>query len=435
MKKAIIAVPCLCIALLASGCQSGGGSSEGKSAESSVSNEPVTLKLWEINGISDEFFNKWFNEPLQKKYPHIKVEKISKANGNTLENVLTAREQLDLVNLSSQHIPANMENKLLEDVTPLLKNYHIDLNRFDKTSIDFIRLLSDGKLYALPYTAQAAVLYYNKDIFDMFGVPYPKDGMKWSDAIDVARKVSRVSDQVQYRGLVVQDLYRLIAPLSLEFINGETNRSEINSAPFKRAFELGKSIADIPGNKPNTSDADDYLNAFVKSRNLAMAGGTNWLRVGLFSDAAKTMNWDLAQFPSYDDRPNTYMKPDLGSLGVVATSKYKDAAMKVLEVFFSDDVQLLVSRTGAITPFKDNKFKQAFAEDLAFVKGKNVAAFFKSSWAPGSKVSKYSTSATTKVANTEYNHVINGVKDINTAMRDAQDQINKLIAEQQAAQK
>jgi ABC-type glycerol-3-phosphate transport system substrate-binding protein len=60
---------------------------------------------------------------------------------------------------------------LMTDITPLVKQTATDLNQVAS---------DDGWLVGIPFTQQFSALYYNKDIFDKFGVSYPKDGMTWS---------------------------------------------------------------------------------------------------------------------------------------------------------------------------------------------------------------------------------------------------------------
>jgi ABC-type glycerol-3-phosphate transport system substrate-binding protein len=62
----------------------------------------------------------------------------------------------------------------------------IQTELIDKGLQDY-RNYSEGKLYALPRKANAYYLYYNKDIFDRFNVPYPsKDKvLTWDEAFEL----------------------------------------------------------------------------------------------------------------------------------------------------------------------------------------------------------------------------------------------------------
>ncbi len=51
-----------------------------------------------------------------------------------------------------------------------------------------------GQLYALPKSCGAAVLFYNREHFDMAGLAYPNAAWTWKDVIEAAGKLSSDSD-------------------------------------------------------------------------------------------------------------------------------------------------------------------------------------------------------------------------------------------------
>lgn len=56
-------------------------------------------------------------------------------------------------------------------------------------------------LYGMPLENMPKALFYNIDLFDQFGVPYPENGMDWPEIIDLARKLTLERDGVNYKGL------------------------------------------------------------------------------------------------------------------------------------------------------------------------------------------------------------------------------------------
>ena len=55
---------------------------------------------------------------------------------------------------------------------------------------------SDGKVLGLPVGYTTHVIYYNKDLFDKAGVPYPKSGWTWDDLQAAAKKLNNPSESV-----------------------------------------------------------------------------------------------------------------------------------------------------------------------------------------------------------------------------------------------
>jgi len=47
-----------------------------------------------------------------------------------------------------------------------------------------------GRIYGLPKDFTARVIFYNKDLFDQAGLPYPKDDWTWDEFLEVAKKLT-----------------------------------------------------------------------------------------------------------------------------------------------------------------------------------------------------------------------------------------------------
>ncbi len=52
----------------------------------------------------------------------------------------------------------------------------------------------EGKQYLLPKDFTPLAVYYNKKLFDQFGVMYPKDGWTWDDFLRTARTMTKIRD-------------------------------------------------------------------------------------------------------------------------------------------------------------------------------------------------------------------------------------------------
>jgi multiple sugar transport system substrate-binding protein len=412
----------LAAALTGCGGKEAGSGGDTQTGGDPESHEPVTLKLYTKQPLNQNDLDLLINQPLQKKYPYISVELIDQSNNNTLENYIASGQKLDLLTIYNGHIPSYKEMGIFEDITPLAKKNSLDLSRFDQRALDAMKAISDnGELYGIPYNSQLNALYYNKDIFDKFGAAYPKDGMTWDDAIELAKKLSREDQGVQYRGLDPESIIRLMYPLSLNIVDAKTNKVLVNSDPYKKLFDIGNRIYSIPGNKAGKSSSND---AFMKDRTTAM-----YATVNLFDKLAQApeFNWDISQYPSYKDNPNVYGMYDLHVMTIMKQSKHQDEAMKVMEVLFSDEVQMMSTRkTGRVSPLKDSKFNEAFGADMPVLQGKHIQSIFKSKPASAPPFSKFYPKAR-DILSSQFKQFNEGKTDMNTALRDAEAQISQYI--------
>jgi ABC-type glycerol-3-phosphate transport system substrate-binding protein len=398
---------------------------DAKPAESKIEIAPVTLKVFPDVVVTDDDFKKLFVEPLAQKYPQIKLELLKKANANTLQELLTAGNAPDLILAWQGTVPTFRMLDLVEDMTPLLKKNNLDLNRFDPIILDAVKATADnGEVFGLPYGVNFNALYYNKDIFDKFGVPYPKEGMTWEDAMEVAKKVSREDGGVKYRGLSPENVNRMALPLTTNMSDPATNMSLFNTDKWKRIFETTRNIYMVPGNDRDPAPARD---AFTKNKSVAMLGTVNIINT--LGDATKQgLNWDVTQYPSYKEQPNTYGAVDGHWMFPVKTGKNKDAVIKVIEAVTSDAVQLISAKqTGRLTPLKNEEIKKSLAADLEYVKGKNIPGIFTSKPAKYVKPPLYMGNGG-KYRDDAFNEYLEGNKDINTILREAEEKHNKDIS-------
>jgi multiple sugar transport system substrate-binding protein len=406
----------------------------GNQAEQPKSEARETVKLTFYNlaetVLPADQFKLYIEEPMKKKYPHISFDYIQgDTKNNTIEKLISSGIVPDIVTGGPSSLFDFMNVGLTADMTPLVDKHKFDLGQFDKQAVSFFKSYSTkGELYSLPVTTDQNVLYYNKGIFDKFGVPYPKDGMSWDQVYELAKQVSRTDGGVSYRGIDVQRGYLTYNQLSLPYIDQSTDKPIFNNDGWRSLFEMMQKVYSIPGNEyKNTGQTD-----FIKNQNLAMFASYNIIM--LLKDAPN-LNWDLVTLPTFSQKPNTGLAPFPQHMLVTSQSKHKDDAFLVLETMLSEDVQAARGRDAGIAPALTKKAVQdQFMKGVGFAAGKNVGAFFKNDFAAPRKGTPYDKIAITEVSNS-LTSVLQGKKDVNTALRDAEEQTVKKIAAEKASQK
>ncbi|CAG7647131.1 hypothetical protein PAESOLCIP111_05319 [Paenibacillus solanacearum] len=429
MKKTVCV---LSIAGMLSGCSSTGNQlPENKPQEPST--EPVTIRIANSGSAShsDEEFNKLFVEPVRRKYPHITLELVKYGSKEAIKSPadwIASGSIPDLIVHSNGSMGELFAYDLMTDITPLVKQTGTDLSRFDPVVLDAVKIASDdGALVGLPFTQQFSALYYNKNIFDRFGIAYPKDGMTWEETVALSRSLARTVDGVSYMGLHPERLIRPAYPLSLTLVNPRTNRSQVDSSEWRRVIQLQQQIVSIPGNWDGKSSRND----FWTKQNVAMLGSVNILSNLLQAGAQGGFEqWDVAQYPSYSNQPNVYGMVDAWVIVMTKPSKHKLQAMQVMNVLTSDEVQLLAARQLAkMSTLANSSFNQQLGADDPVLKQKRIASIFKSKPAPAPKFSMYEASARPFLEN-NFPKVVSGAIDSNTLLRDAEEQINQMLDQQ-----
>jgi multiple sugar transport system substrate-binding protein len=325
-------------------------------------------------------------------------------------------------------------NKLniLADLNDLVKSHQVDLSRFDSAAVDTIKLYGDnGKLYALPFARAFGALFYNKDIFDKFGVAYPKDGMDWEQAAELARKVARIDNNTQYRGLEPTDgMRKLGAGLSLQFIDPKTEQATLNNDGWKRVLKQLQDIYNISNNRPPKEEFGKARANFVQRKNVAMI--TDWAN-GISGELEKVhlqgqdFNWDLVGLPNFKEKVGIGFNADVQCLLLSATTKHREQAFAVIDYLTSEEPQTSINKAGRPAAMNSPEMEKTYAANLESFKGKHISGIFMYKSAklnPPTEydqlVAKFMTEATSRVG-------LNN-EDINTVLRETEEKVNAAIS-------
>lgn len=404
---------------------SGGTGSEQTNADLNEKNdEPANLVFYSTAVWSQEAFNERFGDAIRKKFPNYTIEAIFNGKGTTIEDVISSGVTIDIVwgDVNST-IPQLLNYGLQHDMSELIKLNNVPVQNLEPTAVQAVRDMSDGKMYALPIINNTAVLYYNKDLFDKFGVAYPADGMTWDRAIELAKQLYRADGGVQYFGMRggIQP-HANLSPLSVPSIDAKTGKPTILTDDrwktlFSEVVEMKKTV-------------ENKALSFVKDPKVAMS--IDLANIFLNNDMS-ALNWDLVSYPSYKDKPGVGPQSLPTLFGITSVSKQKEPAMKALSYLLSEESQMSLSERAVIPILKDEKVKAAFGKNSKY-KDKNLQAIVKMNYAPITSKSKYETQIR-EIYDKAVPDLVNGKVDLNTAFRNMDEQINKLIAEDQAKSK
>ncbi|MFE5317919.1 ABC transporter substrate-binding protein [Paenibacillus sp. NPDC056579] len=436
MKKRnrLLASAVLTSLLFSTACGGGGTTNEaapGKGSEPAAKKEPIELTFYRPNtGTTEEQFMQLFGNKIKEKFPHITPKFITYGTGTSVNEVMASGQPLDIIIYSIGFIQQYHKLNLYAELDEYIKKQNYDLNKLEKTNYDFIKQNGNGKIYSLPLFTTAETLMYNKDLFDKFGVPYPKEGMTWDELYDLAKKMSRNEGGVQYYGFLTSISHMLnVNQLSLPFVDGKTNQPAFNNEQFIKMTENFTRFYNIPGAVLPKEKYGKEADLFNKDRTLAMYAHFNSVMVGSQPD----QNLDAVPLPSFKEAPGvgSQMYPTFGS--VTSTSKYKEAAFEVLAFLTSEEMQTKYAKEGLGMPIINNsKIIDTFGSDIPVLKGKNIKAFYPTKPAPISAKTLFDDIGS-KHAGNAFREVAQGVSDSNTAFRKAYEAAVKEI--EAAAQK
>ncbi len=126
----------------------------------------------------------------QKANPNITVEFENIGKGadyyTKLNTLAAAADMPDVTYLAPHYVAIYASKNAIVALDDHMKTAGIDPKVFYPKVLAFYQL--NGKTYGIPIDAAAVATFYNKNMFDAAGVPYPQKGWKWTDLVTLGKK-------------------------------------------------------------------------------------------------------------------------------------------------------------------------------------------------------------------------------------------------------
>jgi multiple sugar transport system substrate-binding protein len=114
--------------------------------------------------------------------------------------MLSGGDDVDIIfNSFNGQYMGNVSNGLVRDLTPLFQRDNIPFSKFNGI---IERFMVDGKIYGMPTNMNVWQVFYNKDIFDKRGVPYPpvNGDWTWDEYREMLKKLTYREGNIQVYG-------------------------------------------------------------------------------------------------------------------------------------------------------------------------------------------------------------------------------------------
>lgn len=339
--------------------------------ESINEKEPVTLSIvvhWE-----EDMFNERFKDPIEKAYPWMTLEQVRIPEfRNELEEIFAEGISPDIFfEVSHEDL---YYFHLDYDLDELIEKHQYDVSHIHPVYLESIRAKDrEGRLLGMPYEVINYVLFYNKDIFDLFGQPYPSDLMTWDEALDLADKLTGEMNGVYYRGLDLDNVEAPLMQLSVNKTDPETGEVLLNQPEILQYFDIIDRIVDIQGREDGDPfDGGRFTSEQTTAMMVAFVQGLNWWQ------DTEGLNEAVAPMPVWDaDNPLSH-RPDGGliHLSINPDSEHKDDAFRVLTHFTETEYQIWASRNGIGPTTVETEVLDQFFMDYESTHDKNVSSIF-----------------------------------------------------------
>jgi len=344
-------------------------SSQGSSSTSDTKKETVTI----------EFFD-WFDEEaymlkiidaFQAENPNIKVNPTFVPTDEYGQKILVALSGGTVIDVFAVSSPPGYAEYVNKNQLLALDDLVIRDN-FDVSGIkDFVEQLKmGGKLYGLPYRKSAWVLFYNKDIFDKYNVPYPDETWTWEKYVEVAQLLTQGEGENKTWGSQnyqpTSTWWRVPAntagynnPLDPEHLEG-----------FKKAAKLSYDLsytykAQQPYSDRVGTAGGDYAGIFLQGKT-AMCFNGDWLVEMLnrnITEKGIKLNYDIAPMPHWEGEESaTTGTPTV--IMIPKNTKKTDAAFEFIKYVSTEKGAKILAGNGLMPAWNSESVNSIFLENL-----------------------------------------------------------------------
>jgi multiple sugar transport system substrate-binding protein len=340
----------------------GGGRQAGSGSGGSGS---AAIK-WAIWDYDLTVYYKPLIDAYQAKNPQVKIEPVDLGSADymtVLGTQLAGGADFDILCIKDIPGYANLvKQNRLEPLNSYIAAKGINTSLYGGTTE---QIAVNSEVYALPFRSDFWLIFYNKDLFDAAGVPYPSNNITLDEYDALARRVTRGSganktygahyhtwrSAVQLFGIldgkntIVDGKYDFLAPYYERVIKEQNDGIVQSYAALK-------------------TSGTHYSGAFFNNQ-IAMLNMGTWF-IATQIDKVKTgeslsKNWGLAKYPHPAGVPAGTTLGTITSIAVNRNSKNKEAALDFMRFVSGPEGAAILANLGTIPAIMNQEVINAIA--------------------------------------------------------------------------
>ncbi len=385
----ILVITCFSVAVLSTGANTDNGDKivltlchwdNGGSTETNLVKEVCAAFEEKYNREIDE--KNAALEEEQEPYKKLKVQvSVISSYESQFNSIIAAQNVPDVFLVPDGNFGQWVKTGVMLDLTDYVEHSQvIDLDKVWPSAVDRYRYngktMGSGSIYCMPKDITPYVMYYNKDIFDKYGVPYPDAETPWTpeEALEywsmfgysrpeeLGGSTVYVSGKTGETKIKDGHVYGVakIYPESLIWSNGADYLSEdrtevlIDSPEFIEVYDyiqqatMDYCVTPTSNILSTTSEKTLFLNGeaacYIEGRSVT-------------SDLRKqaTFDWDIAPIPAYEKDQNCNGWSGSVGYAVYKNTPHPDIAYRLAEYFTSVEGQLIMTESGFSIPLYNDE--------------------------------------------------------------------------------
>lgn len=311
-------------------------------AKGSNHDEPIILY---VQYPDERLFMQQYAIEFESQYDNIKIY--------IMNNHDNGIEQPDIFYIPTVEEYTSMyHNGSLMPLSSFLKKDPLDTsNRAAELGVQVVQSYSDNTLYALPTFVLGMGLFYNKNLFDQYGIPYPVDKMSWEEVFELAQRFPALNEAGEPIYGLTHDFYQyylygylenIAATERLQYFDPQTWKMNVQNPLWENILEMV--IPAIEAGHVDISEHNspldglswgDFLNGH-SAMIVHYSPYVNNIITYLENHPQNAFDWDIVSAPVDPDQPDYFNQYSVEQLFAINTdSDNKEAAWKLLHFIFN----------------------------------------------------------------------------------------------------
>ncbi|WP_270171427.1 ABC transporter substrate-binding protein [Paenibacillus sp. SYP-B4298] len=301
-------------------------------------------------------------------------------------------QQPDVLFFSSEEYDKFSQKGQLLDLTPFIEQDKYNTENFVPGILEYLKEKGGGTLYGLSPSFFSQALFYNKNLFEKYGVELPTDRMSWDDVMALARRfpTDGTPEERIYglKGGYRSNLYGMATSigdtLGLSMFNSESMQVTLDTPAWQNAFSTaletirsGTIYVQDENMMRSWNSYEEYLmsDPFTAGRAAMMI--ENVYMMDQLQQAAEQLkdkvsfDWDLVTVPVDPANPDYTTTTSVEQIFAInANSTNSQEAWNFIKYIHSDEYARVKSKTynGGSISIRSGYFKDD--------KGRNLDAFY-----------------------------------------------------------
>lgn len=282
---------------------------------------------------------------------------ISKVNGTgwpeyyqKVVSQMAAGNSPDIGRIAESYMPTLISKGQVVALTEYIKN-DFDMSQYYEKTFENSAYV-DGHYYGVPSGLNNYLMYYNKDLFDEAGIPYPSadwdNPSSFEEIAEMARKLTKETENGKqfgfYTGPYMAEIGMFSTSLGGNNVFDANGNPSINDETSKQVYRWFDGMLREDQSMPRPTDTAimSAFDMFTNGRLAMIVDGTWWLgSIG----AIEGFNVGIAAVPGAEDG-SAYTSQFVDSFVIYEGCENKDAAWKAIKAIVSQEGFEALAATG-----------------------------------------------------------------------------------------